>query len=76
MKNGGFRDVVPCTSSEMSFITRLTWCHIPEDGILRDLTVWVSPIAGLDEVENRKSLTLPRLELQPLCRPAHSHLLH
>jgi hypothetical protein len=29
----------------------------------------VSPRAGLDDVENRKFLTLPGLELRPLGRP-------
>jgi hypothetical protein len=27
---------------------------------------WVEPRASLDDVENKKFLTLPRLELQPL----------
>jgi hypothetical protein len=33
---------------------------------------WVGPRAGLDDVEKRKFLTLPGLELRPLCRPARS----
>jgi hypothetical protein len=33
---------------------------------------WVSPIAGLDDVENRKFLTPPGLELLPVGRPARS----
>jgi hypothetical protein len=33
---------------------------------------WVDPRAGLDNVEKRKFLTLPGLELRPLRRPAHS----
>jgi hypothetical protein len=33
---------------------------------------WVDPIAGLDDVENRKFLTLPGLELRPLGFPARS----
>jgi hypothetical protein len=33
---------------------------------------WVGPRAGLDEVENRKFLALPGLELRPLGRPARS----
>jgi hypothetical protein len=32
----------------------------------------VDPRAGLDDVEKRKFLTLPGLELQPLGRSAHS----
>jgi hypothetical protein len=32
----------------------------------------VDPIASLDEMEKRKFLTLPGLELQPLGRPARS----
>jgi hypothetical protein len=31
---------------------------------------WVDPRAGLDDVEKRKFLTLPGLELQPQGRPA------
>jgi hypothetical protein len=30
---------------------------------------WVDPRAGLDDVEKRKFLTLPELELRPLGRP-------
>jgi hypothetical protein len=37
---------------------------------------WVSPRAGLDDVEKRKFLTLRRLELQPLGRPARSQSLY
>jgi hypothetical protein len=37
---------------------------------------WVSPRAGLDNVEKRKFLTLPVLELQPLGRPACSQSLY
>jgi hypothetical protein len=33
---------------------------------------WVDPKAGLDDVEKRKSLILPRLELRPFGRPARS----
>jgi hypothetical protein len=33
---------------------------------------WLDPRAGLDNVEKRKFLTLPGLELRPLTRPAHS----
>jgi hypothetical protein len=33
---------------------------------------WVDPRAGLDDVEKRKFLTLPGLELRPLGRPARS----
>jgi hypothetical protein len=33
---------------------------------------WVGPTAGLDNVEKRKFLTLPGLELRPLGRPARS----
>jgi hypothetical protein len=33
---------------------------------------WVDPRAGLDDVEKRKFLTPPRLELRPLGRPARS----
>jgi hypothetical protein len=36
----------------------------------------VDPRAGLDDVEKRKFLTLPGLELQPLSRPAHSQSLY
>jgi hypothetical protein len=37
---------------------------------------WVDPRVGLDNMEKRKFLTLPGLELQPLSRPAHSQLLY
>jgi hypothetical protein len=37
---------------------------------------WVDPRAGLDDVENRKFMTLPGLELRLLCRPARSHSLY
>jgi hypothetical protein len=33
---------------------------------------WVDPRTGLDDVEKRKFLTLPGLELRPLSRPARS----
>jgi hypothetical protein len=33
---------------------------------------WVDTRTGLDDVEKRKFLTLPGLELRPLGRPAHS----
>jgi hypothetical protein len=33
---------------------------------------WVDPRADLDDVENRKFLTLPGRELRPLRRPARS----
>jgi hypothetical protein len=36
---------------------------------------WVNPRAGLDGLKKRKFLTLPGLELQPLCRPARSQSL-
>jgi hypothetical protein len=35
---------------------------------------WVDPRASLDDLEDRKFLTLPRLKLRPLGRPARSHL--
>jgi hypothetical protein len=37
---------------------------------------WVSPSAGLDDVEKRTFLTLPELELGPLGRPARSQSLY
>jgi hypothetical protein len=36
----------------------------------------VGPTAGLDDVEKKKFLTLPRLELRPLARPACSQSLY
>jgi hypothetical protein len=36
----------------------------------------VEPRTGLDDVEKRKFLTLPGLELRPLGRPAHSQSLY
>jgi hypothetical protein len=38
--------------------------------------VWVDPRADLDDVEKRKFLTLPGLELRPLGRPARSQSLY
>jgi hypothetical protein len=35
---------------------------------------WVDPRAGLDDLEKRKFLTPPGLELLPLSRPARSQL--
>jgi hypothetical protein len=37
---------------------------------------WVGPRTGLDDVERRTFLTLPGLELRPLCRPARSQSLY
>jgi hypothetical protein len=37
---------------------------------------WVGPRAGLDDVEKRKFLTIPGLELRPLGRPARSQSLY
>jgi hypothetical protein len=37
---------------------------------------WVVPRAGLDELEKRKFLTLPGLELRPLGLPARSQSLY
>jgi hypothetical protein len=37
---------------------------------------WVDPRAGLNDVEKRKFLTLPGMELRPLVRPACSQSLH
>jgi hypothetical protein len=37
---------------------------------------WVCLRTGLDDVEKRKFLTLPGLELRPLCRPACSQSLY
>jgi hypothetical protein len=37
---------------------------------------WVGPRASLDNMEKRKFLTLPELELRPFSRPAHSHTLY
>jgi hypothetical protein len=36
----------------------------------------VDPRAGLDDVEKKKFLTLPGLQLQPICRPARSQSLY
>jgi hypothetical protein len=37
---------------------------------------WVDPRGGLDDLENRKFLTLQGLELRPLSRPARSQSLY
>jgi hypothetical protein len=37
---------------------------------------WVDPRAGLDNVEKKKFLALPELELRPLGRPARSQSLY
>jgi hypothetical protein len=38
--------------------------------------VWVGSRTGLDDMEGRKFLTLPGLELRPLSRPAPSQSLY
>jgi hypothetical protein len=37
---------------------------------------WVDPRAGLNDMEKRKFLILPELELEPLGRAAHSQSLY
>jgi hypothetical protein len=37
---------------------------------------WVKLRAGLDDVEKREFLTLPGLELRPVCRPARSQSIY
>jgi hypothetical protein len=37
---------------------------------------WVNPTAGLDDVEKKKFLTVPGLELRPLGRPARIQSLY
>jgi hypothetical protein len=37
---------------------------------------WVNPRAGLEDMEERKLLILPGLELRPLGRPARSQLVY
>jgi hypothetical protein len=37
---------------------------------------WMDPLAGLDDMEKRKFLTLPGLEFRPLSRPALSQSLY
>jgi hypothetical protein len=37
---------------------------------------WVDPFAGLDDVEKKKFLTLPGLEIRPFSRPARSQSLY
>jgi hypothetical protein len=37
---------------------------------------WVDPRAGVNDLEKRKFLTLPGLELRPLGRPARSQSLY
>jgi hypothetical protein len=37
---------------------------------------WMGPRADMDDVENRKFLTLPGLELRPLDRPSRSQSLY
>jgi hypothetical protein len=37
---------------------------------------WVGPRTGLNDVEKRKFLTLPGLELRPLCRPVRRQSLY
>jgi hypothetical protein len=37
---------------------------------------WVGPRTGLDDVENRKFLILPGLELRPLCCPSRSQSVY
>jgi hypothetical protein len=37
---------------------------------------WIDPSFGLEDLEKRKFLTLPGLELLPLGRPGHSQSLY
>jgi hypothetical protein len=37
---------------------------------------WMDPRAGPDDVEKRKFLTLPGIELRPLSRPARNQSLY
>jgi hypothetical protein len=37
---------------------------------------WVDPRAGVEDVEKKKILTVPGLELRPVGRPAHSQSLY
>jgi hypothetical protein len=37
---------------------------------------WVDPRVSLDDMEERKSLTLPGLKFRPVDRPAHSQSLY
>jgi hypothetical protein len=39
-------------------------------------THWVGPRSGLDDVEKRKFLTLPGLEIRPFCLPGRNHSLY
>jgi hypothetical protein len=52
-------------------------CFTPEEEApgIHWIGGWVDPRADLDNVENRKFLTLPELELRPLGRPARSQSL-
>jgi hypothetical protein len=50
---------------------RATLHHIKAPGT-HYIMDWVGPRAGLDDVEERKILTPPGLELRPLGRPARS----
>jgi hypothetical protein len=50
----------------------------PKEGVpdIHWIGGWVDPRAGLDDVEKRKFLILPGLELRPLSRLAHSQSLY
>jgi hypothetical protein len=58
------------------------WVHVfwtsalTGSGQLHARADWVGPRVGLDEVEKRKFLTLPGLELRSLGRPARSQSLY
>jgi hypothetical protein len=54
-----------------------TDCLIPGEGAPGTHWIggWVDPRAGLDNMEKRKFLTLPGLELRPLDHPACRQLL-
>jgi hypothetical protein len=49
--------------------------HAPA-ALLPGIGGWVDPRAGLDDVEKRKFLTLPGLELRPLGCPARRQSLY
>jgi hypothetical protein len=74
MYRSTFSDLSTSWRLVVSFTTRTLYPQVKSPGT-HWIGGWVNPRAGLDDMERRKFLTLPGLELRPLGRPARSQLL-
>jgi hypothetical protein len=75
MKAYGGRDLGTSWRRVVSFTPLPLYLH-GKKAVTHWIGGWVDPRAGLDDVEKRKFLTLPGLELRPLGRPARSQSLY